>query len=119
VHTSGDWSDHSYGEGANLRRFMEFCSISPGSLIKKFSLLGDDDNGIRFCIGFKKKNDALEAYLLSHGIPMDWTENDLGHLIVRTHIQVKTLFAIVSQHNEIPESHFEKLRTIILRGTAT
>lgn len=117
IHDSGDWSLFNCG-GADSCRCMEFKSSTKDSLIKGFSVLGYKDGDICISIDFssKKSSKDLKQYLKQFDLVPGFLDLEDGY---KSHgkDQLKIFFNILSNNNEIPVSHFEKIRDLVAKGT--
>lgn len=112
VHQVGNW-DLFYLPG-NLCRKMEFISSTKDSLIEDFSLLGYKNGKVAIQVKFSEGNNIVE-YLKQFDIIVD--RIDLIGYMTKNQDQLKVIFNIIAQNNEIPASHFEKIRDIVAKGT--
>ena len=112
VYVSGKFE--VFDSGASLNRIIEFRSKTPGSLFTEFSVLGYRDGEINISVGFNKKinEKAVKNYLATYDIVPDAVElMTTYHTAGRT--QLRNMFNILTENNEIPESHFEQICNII------
>lgn len=110
---SGKWE--SYNSGADLERCMEFQCITTieNSLFKSFSILGYKDGSVSIFIRFNYVTEKLTKYFHALGIQTD--DLFLGSLKCNG-MQAKKLFSVLARHNEIPNTHFDLIRTLIEHG---
>jgi hypothetical protein len=112
VHTSGKFKP--FNSGASLNRIIEFRSKTPGSLFTEFSVMGYRDGEMKMSVGFNKKidEDAVREYFATYDIVPDAVElMTTYHTSGRT--QLRNMFNILTENNEIPASHFEQICSII------
>jgi hypothetical protein len=112
VYASGNFE--VFDSGAPLNRIIEFRSKTPGSLFTEFSVLGYRDGEINISVGFNKKinEKAVKNYLATYDIVPNAVElMTTYHTSGRT--QLRNMFNILTENNEIPESHFEQICNII------
>lgn len=106
----------------NIIKTMVFNSVSKGSVLTRFELIGLTDGSVRLMLFFSTLfpcYDAFEKYLKEYGFS---SKEDLDFrdgrkcCISRDHNEMKTLFEIISTHNTIPVENLEKVRGIVERG---
>lgn len=113
VHTSGDWKPLDRASCGELSLRMDFQSTTEDSLLKKFSLLGYKDGDVAISIGFCEKDSKnLNSYLKQFDILID---SDYSFK-TKTKEQLRILFNILAENNEIPASHFDKVKDIVTKG---
>lgn len=114
VHKEGEWEWRDLGELAVLCKFMEFESVVSDSLLKKLTLLGDKNGGLRLCVSFNEENaSSLKKYLIN--LKISPTNFINGCAIFRGN-DLNKMFPIIAKNNEIPEEYFQKLKDIIVSG---
>ncbi len=113
VHTDGDWK--LYDSGGSLCRCMQFSSLTTNSLITQFSLLGYTDGDVTIRVTFSNLSNDLVEYLKKFNIVPNNSGPTHAHMSI-DHDQLKLIFNILADNNEIPESHFEKIRDIVAKG---
>lgn len=101
VHDRGDWSYKD--EGTNLCRRMDFRSTVVNSTITSFCILGYKDGTSRIQFEFKGHGDEVARYLQSFNIVLDFVDKDMGFFTTRSRAEMKTIFAMLCKHNEIPQ----------------
>lgn len=111
IHKRGNWT--RFDSGASLERNIEFVSLSANSLIKRFTLLGYKDKSVAIMVHFKKNNQDLVNYFSHHAVIIGKIDKMLGSYKSANTEELKTLFAIIAQHNEIPASHYQKVKEIV------
>lgn len=111
VHTKGDWEP--FRSGGDLCRIYTFASFSSDSVIREFSLLGYYNGKISIYISFQGGNKEFVNYLRSHGMIIK--EYDSCYK-TGTPEDLKTLFRIIAENNEIPEKDYGFLRALVEKG---
>lgn len=100
LHNRGDWS--VFNSGGNLCWEMKFKSITPNSLIKKFSVLGYSDSSVVIHIDYEKKNFQKIRFYLQHFDIVINEPCDNYSCRSKTLDQLVTIFNIFAQNNDIP-----------------
>ncbi len=103
--------DHPYESEGELCRYMNFKSITENSLLKEFSLLGYAYGKVSISIKFDDR--SFKKYLFAHCKVWDTSPNTYT---ADTHKELKTLFRIIANHNQIPAEQFDKIRGIVEKG---
>ena len=114
IHDGGDWE--ICNSGADLCRSMRFKSSTKDSLIKDFDVLGWNDGDISIKIQFSKDSSDVKEYLKQFDLFPDWMALEFGYKS-QSRDQLKVFFNIIANNNEIPVSHFEKIRDLVAKGT--
>lgn len=105
----------NYSTSRPLARKLEFLSVTKGSLLNRFELLGYWQGEVRFYFHCHSENEELFNQLLkSHGITRG--SLDIVGYRSKNHGEMKTLFRIVALNNEIPADYFYKIRSIVEKG---
>jgi hypothetical protein len=118
VHDCGDFEPFYSSGKAN--RELNFRSITRDSLLGEFSVLGYGDGKISISISFNRlilfnRNfniDEVKKYFDSYGM-------EVNFLIFKSHFetsdrtQLRNMFNIITENNEIPSSHYEQVYDII------
>lgn len=113
LHVSGDWNLKDLGD-TTLCRMMTFESSTTNSLLKGFKILGYKDNDVRILLNFSKVSKFLVEYFKKFDVVISDYDD---HYISDGKDQLKVIFNIISENNEIPVTHFEKIRNIVSLGT--
>lgn len=115
VHRSGNWSLFSLKEGT-LCRSMTFISTTKDSLLKEFSLLGYKSGGVVIEVQFSEHSTGVEEYFKKFDIILEWGYLAHGYLSGNKD-QLRIIFNIIAENNEIPESYFNTIKDIVAKGT--
>lgn len=110
VHENGDW--RLYHTGGDLCRYMKFISITKDSLIKEFSILGYKDGDVIISISYT--NESFKEYLKQFDI---FSDIPIMMYMSKNKDELKILFNILADNNEIPDSHFKMIRDLVDKGT--
>ena len=119
VHTGGDWE--MFNSGGPLCRSLEFKSITQDSYFQTFGLYGYTDHSLflriipkgRLCLSRADSvPEDLTRYMLHNGFPEDLP----AAYIARDADQLRRLFKILAENNEIPEPYYTQMREIIEAG---
>ncbi len=95
---------------------MNFKSSTKDSLIEEFSVLGYVDGRVLIIIFFSKDSDKVKEYLKQFDLIPNWSDLKTGYMS-KNNDQLKILFNILANNNEIPVSHFEMIRDLVAKGT--
>lgn len=104
----------------SLKRCIEFRSKTNDSLFDKFCILGYANNRIRINISFSKpdivynKNvNDIQEYFKQYDIVLEWIDIN-NFYITNGATQLRNMFNILAENNEIPSEYFEQIRDIIV-----
>ncbi len=106
VHDGGVWSK-TYDSGANLVKNSTFSSITKGSLIKSFSLLGYRDGDIAVSLKYQvdtpdAEDSAFCDFLREAGCVPTWMDHHIGIFKTKTLKQTRTIMELLTLNNELP-----------------
>lgn len=114
IHQNGTWD--LYDSGGSLCRRMNFISSTKDSLIERFSLFGYKNGNVLIFIKFLENIYSAKDYFKNFDIIL--TETDLSsEYISKNPDELRVIFNILAENNEIPASHFDQIRDIIAKGT--
>jgi len=115
IHANGTWD--LYDSGASLCRSMNFASSTENSWLKEFFILGYRSGSVSISLSFPKGDKSVVEYFKNFDIIL--TDVDLKHGSYKSQNQdqLKIIFNIIAENNEIPASHFDKIREIVAKGT--
>jgi hypothetical protein len=115
VHHGGDWNLFNISTpGAKLCRQLEFKSSTEDSLITDFIINGYKDGDVTIQIVFKEYREDARQYFKQFEIFIGLFALSFNS---ETKTQLKALFNIIANNNEIPASHFELIRDLVAKGT--
>jgi hypothetical protein len=116
VHSSGNWALYDES-GDDFCREMTFVSETKGSLIKEIGLFGYKSGKVSLLVKFREIKESLESYLLDYGIVLKCYDIDLKSYQSENIVELRSLFSIIAQNNQIPDEYFSRIREIVERGT--
>jgi len=103
--------DKPFDSGAPLCRMIKLKSITDGSLVKEFSLLGYQDGTVQIQVSFEKTGAFLE-YLRAYGITCNTDTYK-----TQTAEELEKIFNIIAFHNDIPPEQLKLIQTVVECGT--
>jgi hypothetical protein len=106
VWAGGEWNQ-TFAVG-DLRRQMRFQSITANSVLEAFNLLGYSDGSVSISVRFGMNSPFIE-YLKAHRIVCAEFFCHKTH----TPAELKTLFRIITQNNEIPSAQLKQISEIV------
>lgn len=113
------WEAISYCNfpGVILEKQIRFVSKTPNSLFSKFSILGNKDKSLRILVTTPEEHrETAYKYLEALGITLEGYSKFSGDFMVQGHEDLKIIFKIIAENNEIPAEHFQLIRTLVEQG---
>jgi hypothetical protein len=103
--------------GMPLERQLCFVSKTPNSLFTEMQVLGYKNKKLVISVeaGSEHRN-TVGNYLETLEITVENYEKTLGRFRINIHSDLKTLFRVLAENNEIPVEHFQLIRTLVEQG---
>lgn len=112
IHKRGNWN--VFDSGGKLCREMFFTSSTKGSLIEEFCIVGYKHGDVSIIMYFSEKSSNVKKYLKQFDLIPDHLDLANGYRSNNNN-QLKAFFKIIADNNEIPASHFDKIRDIVAK----
>ena len=116
IYHKGDWNVLFEEEYGSLCRKIDFISSTKDSFLKSFCMLGYKNGSVAISMNFPPESTHMTAYLKQFDITPNDSEELYGFYISEDEEQLKTLFNIIAENNEIPASHSALIREIVDLG---
>ena len=117
------WKGKLFNQWNSACRMMEFKRTKDFSMLDRFVLMGYRNGKVSLTLYFStntiKHGNSFEKYLMAEGfacIANGLTLPGQKYCEAATHEELRTLFEIISTHNEIPEPYLQKLEEIVEKG---
>lgn len=117
------WKGSLWNDWNSACRMIEFKSTKPLSALDHFVLMGHRNGKVSLSLHFPTDmlyhGNVFEKYFTAQGFTCyadGFTHPGQKQCDAKTHEELKTLFKIISTHNEIPEPYLQKLQEIVEKG---
>ncbi len=96
---------------------LSFASCTPDSLFDEVIVLGKHDRSIGIYIRVEAKHrNAVATYMEALGIPLEKYDKVAGRFRAESHKDVKMLFRVLDENNDIPSKYREVIRLVVEEG---
>jgi hypothetical protein len=107
------WDQHRGEAGIDPVRKLTFVSQTPHSLFTQFCLEGRRGDHIRLTVEFLRQDSLVQSYFEQYGINLTDLEMLRGSFFIGDPRELRPLFKLLAENNEIPENNYPQLIHII------
>lgn len=116
LYDCGSWEKKIIGKNVKLCRDLDFKSCSKDSFIKEFSIYGYINGYVYIYVNVSEDHtEAAKIYFKQFDMNPHELFND--RFVAKTPAQLKLIFNVLAENNEIPEKYFGTIKAIVEKGT--